>query len=170
MRLARLLAIATSTALVACSTSSGSAAPGSGAMPDASVEDGAIPEAGPDGCRSPLPDGGPTLAQLTSPQACQQLQGEILQRAPACDGTVLFLEVEGDCTAFWVFDATSGALLEAGGECNTGPEACTSATGFDYPARCWPSEAGAWTTLCPPGGADAASDATGEATADAPME
>lgn len=163
VRLPALFAVAT---LAACSSSNGDSTLASGSVDASTLGDTSVDEAGALGCTSPLASDQPSLAELTSPSYCQKVPpSQSLLRWPVCQGLVL-IEIlnSADCGQVWIFDVSSGALVEQGGGCIGGAVACTSVPGFHVPDACAMGGSVEWepTTLCPLGGADGGPDSASD--------
>jgi len=133
-------------------------------------------------CTGSLPDAGfSSLADFPIAQICAQAEESFgyvsMQEATVpCDGSILVrLEEGADSDSFWIFDASTGALLALGGGADI-TELCTgSVPGFHYPNGCWQGAFAEGPELCPAardgGGiveasADRASDTGPEALGD----
>lgn len=143
---------------------------------DATTDTGGGADGGADAtsvdCSSPLASPGfSSLADLPVAQLCaQSWMGlrNVIESAP-CQGTIeVDDETGGDCSEFWLFDATTGALVATGSVC-TGPISCTAAPGFQFPTGC---TATGWTNLCTDAGTGdgAVPDAQTDAAVDAASE
>jgi hypothetical protein len=125
-------------------------------------------------CSSPLSNPGfSSLADLPIAQLCaQSWMGlrNLIESAP-CQGIIEVDDETGtDCSEFWLFDATTGALVATGSVC-TGPISCTAAPGFQFPTGTGCQGMG-WTHLCPDAGTGdgAVPDAQADAATDAASE
>jgi hypothetical protein len=118
-------------------------------------------------CSGPLPDAGfSSLADLPAATLCAESVGNDLSVSKLpCQGYLLASMSTGvDCGVWWLFEASTGALVAAGDGCNT--LSCSGAVpGFRVPYQCFVN--GGWgpdVSLCPDGGPDSS------AIADAPVE
>jgi hypothetical protein len=130
-------------------------------------------------CTGPLVDGGfsslsnlPVAGLCAGSGAAGYGAGLVLESRSSCQGSIVVYSATGvDCGSFWLFDATTGALQAAGGECN-GYDMywCDEAIpGFRFPSQCFPPSSGwasSWSELCPDAAANAGSDVSsgGEAS------
>jgi hypothetical protein len=112
-------------------------------------------------CAGPLPYAGfSSLADLPVAQLCAQSAdasdspgGLVFESPTPCDGLIWVSSATGiDCSAFWLFDASTGALQAAGSTCNAEFIGCSSVPGFMFPNQCFPLHGtwpGALKSLCP---------------------
>ncbi len=120
-------------------------------------------------CSGPLPDAGfSSLADLPIARLCGGAYGDLYESSPPpCQGLVLVTVATGvDTGDYWLFDATTGALV-ATGEGVDGTISCAGAVpGFQFPDPCFDN--GGWDgpgiDLCDDAAADAAA---GDAATDA---
>jgi hypothetical protein len=140
-------------ALTACGSAAASSPSDAGTDADASTRDSEYPpgyDASPMGtvitCSGPLQDAGfSSLADLPLAQLCAQSAtasdspgGLVLQSPAPCAGLIWVSSATGiDCSEFWLFDATTGALQASGNTCNASYYACLgSVPGFTFPNQC----------------------------------
>jgi hypothetical protein len=115
-------------------------------------------------CEGSLQDAGfSSLTDLPLAQLCAQSAvasdnpgGLVLETPTSCAGLIFVSSATGiDCAAFWLFDASTGALQADGSICNGSYISCVGAApGFAFPDQCfvpygWP---GSGKQLCPDAG------------------
>lgn len=148
--------------LVSCHTSE------EGSRLDSGPEDAASDHGGRDAsaleCGGSLADAGfSSLGTFPIASWCTgDIHSSVIEYSMPCGRSMLVQAQRGpDCEAFWLFDATSGALEAEGAHCDGGSTSWTCVPGFVFPSACWAAgwETGPQKQLCVDAGPEAGSDA-----------